>query len=652
MKKIIYSILFLTTCLGYSQTESERNEIRSAYNSKQIKELKQEVNKITQERQKRIDAYVKSHQITDKDYIHHIHDIINGVPILRSSDNARASKLTRAVELNPGGSLGLNLEGQDYTVGVWDGEKIMPNHVEFQAEGEDSRVTFGDAGNTLGGHGTHVGGTVGASGVDPEAKGMAPKVSIVTYNWDGDTSEVLAEAEEGLLISNHSYGTPVFNRFGLPTGLPKELIGAYITDSYLWDYIVDEIDYYLPVFSAGNDGGPENTEAMTAGYDKLVGNKTSKNVLVVANSTSPFFDPETGERLTDAVINPSSSQGPTDDGRVKPDIAGMGSGVYSSVFDQNDQDANDLYGIMTGTSMASPNVAGTLILLQEYNNNLYSEHLKSYELRNLIIHNPYDPPTPSEGPDPLYGWGVLDAVESALIIENKNATNTIFEDNVLQNNETKTYEITVSEEGKFIASIAWNDVPGRGQPGIPGNTADLNDPVKTLIDDLDIKLTNTDTNEEYLPWVLDMTSNPIVAIKADNDVDNVEKIEINNLPAGNYTLEVSHKDSLENGSQNYSIIVTGINAYLGTNNQNISTNNIAVWPNPVNNQLNITGAEAFKGKAQVKVYDLSGRLVLSSTKESASQNTIQMNTSSLSTGTYLVKITDGKTSINKKIIKE
>ncbi|MGO1729182.1 MAG: S8/S53 family peptidase [Flavobacteriaceae bacterium] len=652
MKKIIYSVLFLATCLGYSQTESERNEIRSAYDAKQIKELKQEVSRITQERKQRVDAYIKSHQITDKEYIHHIYDIINGEPLLRASDNKRAARLTRTFELHSGGSLGLSLEGENYTVGVWDGEKIMPDHVEFKASGEDSRVTFGDANSLLGGHGTHVGGTVGASGVDPEAKGMAPKVSIMTYDWTNDTNEVLEEAEEGLLISNHSYGIPAFNNYGNPTpGLPKEYIGAYITESYLWDYIVYEMEYYLPVISAGNDGGPTNDEAMSAGYDKLVGNKTSKNVLVIANSTSPFFDPETGERLTDAVINPSSSQGPTDDGRVKPDIAGMGSGVYSSVFDQNDQDANDLYGIMTGTSMASPNVAGSLILLQEYNNNLYDEHLKAYELKNLIIHNPYDPATPSEGPDPLYGWGVLDAVESALIIEDKNSTSTIFEDNVLVDEETKTYEITVAEDGKFTASIAWNDIPGHGEPGIPGNNPEMNDTIPALINDLDIRLTNTDTDEEHLPWVLDMSTNPIVAIKADNSVDNVEKIEVNDLPEGNYTLEVSHKGSLEGGSQSYSIIVTGIEAYLSTNKHIADNNDIAVWPNPVNNKLNVTNTQAFENDVEINIYDLSGRLVQSVSK-SSNRNSIQVDTSVLSTGTYLVKITDGEKSYNKKIIKE
>lgn len=652
MKKIIYSVLFLATCLGYSQTESERNEIRSSYNSKEIKELKQEVNRITQERKQRVDAYIRSHQITDKEYIHHIYDIVNGEPLLRSSDNARAAKLTRTFELHEGGSLGLSLEGEGYTVGVWDGEKIMPDHVEFKADGEDSRVTFGDANSVLGGHGTHVGGTVGASGVDPDAKGMAPQVSIMTYDWSSDTNEVLAEAEEGLLISNHSYGTPAFNQQGYPTpGLPKEYIGAYITDSYLWDYIVSEMDYYLPVLSAGNDGGPTNTEAMTPGYDKLVGNKTSKNVLVVANSTSPFFDPETGERLTEAVIAGSSSQGPTDDGRIKPDIAGMGSGVYSSVYNQNDPSGTSYYTTISGTSMASPNVAGSLILLQEYNNDLYDELLKSYELKNLIIHRPYDPTTSSEGPDPYYGWGALDAAESALIIEDKNATSTIFEDNTLMDEGSKTYEITVAEDGKFRASIAWNDVPGSGEPGIPGNNPEMNDTTATLVNDIDIRLINTDTDEAYLPWVLDMSNNPIVAIKADNSVDNVEKIEVDDLPAGNYTLEVSHKDSLEGGSQDYSIIVTGIEAYLSTNDHNAENIDIAVWPNPVNNQLNVTNTQAFENDVEINIYDLSGRLVKSVSK-SSNRNSLQVDTSVLSTGTYLVKITDGEKSYNKKIIKE
>jgi hypothetical protein len=62
-----------------------------------------------------------------------------------------------------------------------------------------------------------------------------------------------------------------------------------------------------------NNGGLANN------FDKLVGNKTSKNTLVVANARNPYIL-DNGDLLF-MNINSSSSQGPTDDGRIKPDIS-------------------------------------------------------------------------------------------------------------------------------------------------------------------------------------------------------------------------------------------------------------------------------------------------------------------------------------------
>jgi len=80
--------------------------------------------------------------------------------------------------------------------------------------------------------------------------------------------------------------------------------------------------------------------------------------------------------VTDAVTNglrdllkPNfssfSSSGPTDDGRIKPDLVANGDGVYSAL-----NGGNSAYGTLGGTSMSSPNAAGTADLLRH---NLDSE---------------------------------------------------------------------------------------------------------------------------------------------------------------------------------------------------------------------------------------------------------------------------------------
>ena len=53
-----------------------------------------------------------------------------------------------------------------------------------------------------------------------------------------------------------------------------------------------------------------------------------------------------------------SSQGPTYDGRIKPEVVGKGVAVYSS-----SSTSNTAYESLQGTSMAAPNVSGSLALL-------------------------------------------------------------------------------------------------------------------------------------------------------------------------------------------------------------------------------------------------------------------------------------------------
>ncbi len=51
-------------------------------------------------------------------------------------------------------------------------------------------------------------------------------------------------------------------------------------ESREWDEIAYGAEYYLPVISAGNDGQEEYNGGLANGFDKLVGNKTSKNTMV------------------------------------------------------------------------------------------------------------------------------------------------------------------------------------------------------------------------------------------------------------------------------------------------------------------------------------------------------------------------------------
>ena len=97
--------------------------------------------------------------------------LCNGKPLYYKTLNSRAAISTAA---NRVGSASLyNLDGAGITVGVWDGGQVLTTHPEF-----GSRITIKDSASSSHYHATHVGGTIGASGVDANAKGMAPSADI------------------------------------------------------------------------------------------------------------------------------------------------------------------------------------------------------------------------------------------------------------------------------------------------------------------------------------------------------------------------------------------------------------------------------------------------------------------------------------------
>jgi len=553
MKIRILLFIFSLTFTGFvfSQTKEDVEKITKNYDLEKIKEL--EVSLKKKEASEKKAAYeaakVNGWPIIIQGENGSFQELIkltpDGLPIYYSNDNTRAARSTRTNFLNTGGALGLNLDGQNMVARVWDGGTVRRTHSGF-----GGRVTTVDdaSGAVFSQHATHVSGTVianiwsdGPTGV----KGMAPQATARTFNWTNDESESLSEVALGMLISNHSYGVPIGSG---TSALPAWYIGSYVEDSRVWDEITYLSPYYLPVYSAGNDGNNNNNSSPIAyGYDKLVGNKVAKNVLTIANANDASIAFSTGA-LVSVSINSFSSQGPTDDRRIKPDITGNGTGVTSLSNGSNFETAT-----LDGTSMAAPNVSGTLLLLQQYYKNLTNGFMRSATLKGLACHTADDAGV--VGPDPVFGWGLLNAKKAAETLTNNGLTSWVSEERL---NQGQSYTMTVKSNGEtnnpLIASITWTDLPGEANNG---QRLTPNDPFKSLVNDLDIRITKD--GDTFYPWRLDVNSPTSPALRdGDNNVDNVEIIKIDTPVAGDYVITITHKGNLVTGGQNYSLVVTGI----------------------------------------------------------------------------------------------
>ena len=258
------TVLFLLLSVSIlAQNKKEKKQIIKKYKLKELNILKEKYSEAYYKEKNKALLLApkkgwKTSYINDNgSYFELIRVSEEGKPLYYRTFNIDAAASTRTSFLHNNGGLGLNIEGQGMTAHVWDGGIARATHQEYFGDGEESRFSVGDGSADLSFHAAHVTGTMIASGVDPLAKGMAPKATVVGYNWNNDEAEVTTAAANGMLISNHSYGYAVRDDVGEPL-LPAFYFGGYINESRIWDNIAYNAPYYLMVTSAGNNGS-DNT---------------------------------------------------------------------------------------------------------------------------------------------------------------------------------------------------------------------------------------------------------------------------------------------------------------------------------------------------------------------------------------------------------
>ncbi|MGX1544949.1 S8 family serine peptidase [Streptomyces adustus] len=316
--------------------------------------------------------------------------------------------------------------GKGVTVAVID-SGIDTSHPDLKSQVTES-VNFStdtDAVDHLG-HGTHVAGTIAGTG---EASGGARKgvafdakllnVKVLNSDGSGAYSDIIAgmewAAQHGAKVANMSLGGGPSDGTDPASEAVDELTAQYGT---------------LFVVAAGNEGKPQTIGAPGA----------ADSALTVAATDG------------DDAVTRFSSRGPRMDGAFKPDISAPGADIIEdrAAGTSMGEPVGQYYTAMSGTSMATPHVAGAAAVLAAQHPEYTAAQLKSV-LQSSSHTLGWQAPAVVFGSDQGAGRLDTDAALEQQVVPDR-AT---FDFGRLTCDDTApiTREVTLSNNGRTTASL-------------------------------------------------------------------------------------------------------------------------------------------------------------------------------------------------------
>jgi hypothetical protein len=415
----------------------------------------------------------------------------------------------RSNSINSPHSLGRHYDGSGIHVMLQD-DGILGPHIDYQ--GRIEHFITSNSGN----HGDHTGGTIMSAGnKDPKGKGAAPGANLYVYgaspNYPGFSAIPTVYSGDTIRITSTSYSD------GCNAG--------YTAMTQTLDAQIRNYPNLIHVFSAGNNGTSNCSYGAGAGWGNITGgHKMGKNVVAVANLTE--LD----------VVASSSSRGPGNDGRIKPELAAKGTNVFSTIDPHS-------YASFTGTSMACPGTAGLFAQLyhafRTLNNNNYPE---GGLVKALAMNTADDLGNP--GPDFIYGFGRIHGLRAVRAIEN----NWYLTDSTAQaQSDTFSLQVPVNT-AQLRVMLYWSDY----QAALSAS--------KALVNNLDLKLL-LDT-AVFRPLVLNHTPN-VASLSSPaqpgyDSLNNVEQVVLNAPVPGTYQVVVNGTN-IPQGPQRYYIVYYFVN---------------------------------------------------------------------------------------------
>ena len=399
-------------------------------------------------------------------------------------------------------------------------------------------------------HGTHTSGSIagdrlGSIGAGPAGSvsspsshgydnddGMAPNAQIL-FDDIGSASGLTGAGSTPMWQQAFAGGAAIHsNSYGATT------LGEYVGSDARADEALRGLEDMIILFAAGNDDGQVNSTS-SPGNAK---NVTTVGALLHGNSSS---------------VASFSNKGPTDDGRLKPDVSATGSSIESAAGDSNNSSTVDNPSRRTtsGTSMSTPITAGSTALLRQYfTDGFYPSgtkitadaHTPSGPLMKAVLLNG----TNTDGGffANNIGWGRV-WLESSLYFSGEAKRLRFWEitnENGLQTNDQFSVTVGVQPGEEFRATLVWYDLAG------PTGSA------VTLVNNLDLSV-NIGANTFLAN---NFTSNNSVTGGSADVVNTVEQVRFATPTAGTYTITVDASNIPGNGTSNsdkqgFALVVSG-----------------------------------------------------------------------------------------------